>query len=220
MKTSFNHNKVNIQFYVKSILIGFALFIISINSIAQQNNQWKKVKNEEDIQVYVLKFPHKEIVKAKTMTIINVPMNQVIAVLDDIDKRHEWVPFLKISKSLSKYENNKRIEYSHFKAPWPATDRDFVYQTELIFDTKTKKIYKMQTVISNLMPVKNDKIRADLYESIYTLTAIDNQTTAVELIFYANPKGWLPNWIINIIQQVLPFKIIKNLKKRVVKQQK
>ncbi len=220
MKNRFVHSDKVVLLHAKSIVIGFLLLIISLNSIARQNEQWKKVKNEDDIQVYVLEISNKAIVKAKTLTVINAPMEKVIAVLDDIDKRHEWVPYLKISKALSIYENNKRIEYSHFKAPWPATDRDFVYQIELISDTKTKKIYKMKSVMSNLMPIQNNKIRADLYESIYTLVAIDDQTTAVELIFYANPKGWLPNWIINIIQQVLPFKIIKNLKQRLVKQKK
>ena len=72
----------------------------------------------------------------------------------------------------------------------------------------------MHSIDTDLKPEDVNKIRADLYESIYSLTALDSETTSVELVFHANPKGWLPNWIINIIQRVLPFKILRNLKTR------
>ena len=70
----------------------------------------------------------------------------------------------------------------------------------------------MHSVDSSLMPINEDKIRADLFETIYTLSVIDENTTAVELIYHADPKGWIPNWIINIMQRVLPYKILNNLK--------
>ncbi|VAW56454.1 hypothetical protein MNBD_GAMMA07-515 [hydrothermal vent metagenome] len=203
---------IKLKYYF--LVVFFLRISVGSFAVADKNDDWTLIKNENDIQVYIFKIPNQSIVKAKTKTIIKSSMKQVIDVLDDIDKRHEWVPFLKHSKALSVYENNKRVEYSHFEAPWPASDRDFVYQIELIAKSPTHQIYKMHSVASNLMPVNNDKVRADLYESIYTLTEIDNQTTAVELIFYADPKGWLPTWIINIIQRVLPFKILKNLKHR------
>jgi len=176
--------------------------------------KWELVKDENGIKVFVFETNESEIVKAKTNIVINAPIQRVKEVLDDIDHRHEWIPFLKISKALSEYKNNKRIEYSHFSAPWPASDRDFVYQIELINSSANKLVYKMFSVESDLKLNDNSYIRADLFESIYTLESVDNETTAVELIFHADPKGWLPNWITNIIQRVLPFKILRNLRNR------
>jgi len=72
----------------------------------------------------------------------------------------------------------------------------------------------MASVESVLMPIDENNIRADLFETIYTLTAIDKETTAVMLTFHADPKGWVPNWIVNIIQRKFPFRILKNLNAR------
>jgi len=185
----------------------------SVLATTNESN-WELVKDESGIKVYIYETADNEIVKAKTNIILNASVERVKAVLDDIDQRNEWIPFLKISKALSKYKNNKRIEYSHFSAPWPASDRDFVYQIELTNASDEKLIYKMFSVDSDLKPYDERYIRADLYESIYTLQSLDSETTSVELIFHADPKGWLPNWIINIIQRVLPFKILRNLRNR------
>ena len=189
------------------------MFILTAHC-ADQPIDWKLIKDENNIQVYVFETDYSDIVKAKTRTIIKAPIDQVKKTLDDIGRRHEWIPFLKISKALSEYKNNRRIEFSHFSAPWPASDRDFVYQIELITESDKQLVYKMKSVDSELMPENRARIRADLYESIYTLTAVDKNTTEVELVFHADPKGWLPNWIINVIQRVLPYKILRNLKIR------
>ena len=192
------------------------LQLIFVNTVFANSNEtnWKLIKDENGIKVYIFKTKDSDIVKAKTQTIIKAPISQVRATLDDIKHRHEWIPFLIKSTALSQYKNNKRIEYSHFYGPWPASDRDFVYQIELISESDQQLVYKMHSIDSDLKPEDVNKIRADLYESIYSLTALDSETTSVELVFHANPKGWLPNWIINIIQRVLPFKILRNLKDR------
>jgi len=197
----------------------FSLFAFAGNSDKNSNKNsdknWVLVSDDNGIQVYTLDTPNSKIVKAKTIAVINAPLIKIKTILDDVDHRHEWIPFMVVSKALSEYENNKRIEYSHFYAPWPASDRDFVYDIELVESTKNKMVYKMKSIYSNLMPVNQEKIRADLFETVYTLTVLDDATTKVELIYHADPKGWIPNWIINIMQRVLPYKIMRNLKETV-----
>jgi len=190
-----------------------AVFIKSVLADATETN-WQLINDEEGIKVYILDTEYSDIIKAKTTTLVKAPLNKVKAILDDIDARHEWIPFLVKSKALSEYKNNKRIEYSHFSAPWPASDRDFIYEIELFYGLDRQLVYKMKSVESALKGEDNNKIRGILYESRYTLTPLDKETTVVELVYHADPKGWLPNWIINIIQQVLPYKILRNLKIR------
>lgn len=199
----------------KIILFYLFLQLFWQTALANQNEpEWKLIKDENGIKVYIYETADSDIVKAKTQINVKASLERVKETLDDINHRHEWIPFLKISKALTEYQNNKRIEYSHFSAPWPASDRDFVYQVELISASANKLVYKMYSVDSELKPYNNQFIRADLFESIYTLQSLDNETTDVELVFHADPKGWLPNWIINIIQRVLPFKILRNLRSR------
>ncbi|MCW8933487.1 MAG: START domain-containing protein [Gammaproteobacteria bacterium] len=199
----------------KTILSYLSLHLFLHAALASSSEpDWQLIKDENGIKVFTFETTDSDIVKAKAQTVIKASLERVRTTLDDIDHRHEWVPFLKVSKALSEYKNNKRIEYSHFSAPWPASDRDFVYQIELINSSDNKLVYKMFSVESELKENDNSYIRADLFESIYTLESLDSETTAVELIFHADPKGWLPNWITNIIQRVLPFKILRNLRNR------
>jgi len=199
-------------------LIAIVLFmqILTVQPVLAngEGNKWKLIKNENEIRVYILENNSSDIVKAKARTIVNSPINKIKSMLDDISHRHEWIPYLKNSIALSEYKNNIRIEYSHFSAPWPASDRDFVYQIELMSKSNKQLVYKMHSTESSSMPENKNRIRAELYESIYTLTALNKETTVVDLVFHADPKGWLPNWIINIVQRVLPYKILRNLKAR------
>ncbi|RDH82647.1 MAG: hypothetical protein DIZ80_10225 [endosymbiont of Galathealinum brachiosum] len=200
----------------KLIIIYLIIQLVVMHSavaVATETN-WQLINDEDGIKVYIFDTEYSDIVKAKTQTIINASIEKVRFTLDDINHRHEWIPFLEISKPLTEYQENKRIEYSHFYAPWPASHRDFVYQIELISESDQQLVYKMHSIESDLKPVDKSMIRADLYESTYTLTVLDKETTSVELVFHADPKGWLPNWLINIIQRVLPFKILRNLKSR------
>ncbi len=199
---------------IKNIIV-IVSFLYSPMILSENNtSDWMLVKDDNDIKVYTQKSDYSNIVKAKARAIIHAPLNNIKNILDDIDRRHEWIPFLTVSKALTKYDNNSRIEYSHFYAPWPATDRDFVYEMRLVSTKNNIWVYKMKSVKTKLMAVEKDKIRAELFETIYTLTALNDKTTQVELVYHADPRGWIPTWIINIIQKMLPYKIMSNLKDR------
>lgn len=176
--------------------------------------EWQLVRDENEIQVYTLDFEESEIIKAKAIAIIDAPLSEIQRTLEDFNHRHKWVPYLRQSRLVETINENQRIEYSHFRAPWPASDRDFVYQVKLLDRSKTTIRYEMKSVVTAGVPEQEGIIRAELFESAYSLTAIEDSKTRVELIYHADPKGWLPNWLVNIIQVALPYRILSNLKMR------
>jgi START domain len=190
------------------------LLVFQQGLFAQQIQQWQQVSNDGGIQVYTINMPNTDIVKAKAIAEIKSPLIRVRQELDDIDSRHEWVPFLKQSKLIIVNSATRRLEYSLFAAPWPASNRDFVYSLQLVKESSDQLVYKIHSVITNAMPEKDKLIRGEIFESIYTLTKINENLTRVELSYHADPKGWLPSWIVNIIQRVLPYKILRNLRQR------
>lgn len=196
---------INIKLIIASVLL------CSFTYAAAASYQWNKVKEKNGISVYTIKVENSDILKVKTQTVIAAHINHIQAILDDIDHRPNWIPYLEQSLILNSISATETIEYSLFSAPWPASDRDFVYRKKLLHRDEGKIIFSMISESSELMPENNNLVRADLMESIYTLTSINENSTQVELIFYADPKGWLPDWIINIIQKILPYLILKNL---------
>lgn len=182
--------------------------------MAAEGTQWQLVTDDEGIQVYTIEQKNTDIVKARAITEIKSSLIKIRQQLDDVDSRSEWVPFLKQSKVIVVNTAAIRIEYSLFSAPWPASDRDFVYSLELVKETPEQLIYKMYSVNSEKMPVSKQLIRGEIFESVYTLTKLSDELTRVELSYHADPKGWLPSWIVNIIQRVFPYKILRNLRFR------
>ena len=173
---------------------------------------WQKIKNRHGVIVYSHEVNDSDIIKVKAEVLINAGMEKVKSVLDDVENRKDWVPYLVESRVLKKYSDNEKLEYSLFDAPSPASDRDFVYYRQLLHKDATKIVFTMNVRESELMPEQDGAVRADLIESKYTLTALSNKQTKVELIFHADPKGLIPDWIVNIVQRVLPFRMLRNLK--------
>ncbi|NOZ37056.1 MAG: hypothetical protein GXP11_03115 [Gammaproteobacteria bacterium] len=182
----------------------------------KQESDWQKIRDEDGIQVYSAAVSDSDIIKVKTEVIIAAPLEHIRQILDDAPQRSRWIPYLEQSKVLQHISDTQRLEYSHFDAPWPASDRDFVYRIRLQHKNNNQLIFQMQSERSPLMPEQTGIVRAELIESVYTLSALQPQKTRVELVFHADFRGWLPDWVINIVQRHLPFMMLKNLRARAV----
>jgi len=192
----------------------------SMAEIDGLNNNWQQVKNENNIQVYTIDQPGTDIVKAKAVALIHAPLISIQQTLDDLDSRPEWIPFLVHSKIVSEQSANEKVEYSLFSAPWPASDRDFIYSVkrdELVdgeLGSLDKRVYNMHSIEYAQIPPGGGIIRGEIFESVYRLVAVNKKLTRVEIIYHADPKGWLPGWIINIIQRAFPYQMMRNLKNK------
>lgn len=204
--------------FTKNIFLLIVIaFVFNINCFAEKSSdiQWQKINEKENIRVYSTEVPGSSILKIKAETIINTNISRIQSILDNVEHRKNWIPYLKDSRIIENISDQKNIEYSLFTAPWPASDREFVYEITMIFKNNSSAIYQMKSINHPGKPENESFIRADLMESSYILTALSENITQVELIYHADPKGWLPNWIINIIQRVLPYLILKNLHKQI-----
>ena len=204
-------NTKNIFLVMSFLVLVFPVFAAEENA----NENWKKVRDSHGITIYVKNIPDSDKIKARAELAINANMELVKLVVEDMTKRKSWVPFLKESRVLKKISDTEQIEYSLFDAPWPASDRDFVYRQKIQNKNEDEIIYETELAQTELMPEVDGVVRAELIESKYTLTMINENQTYVEFVFYADPKGWVPNWVVNVIQKRLPYMMLSNLKKRV-----
>ena len=201
----------------QSTYIPFLILLACTAWNSHAETQWKKVRDKNNIVIFTSETDKSDIIRVKTRVIIDASLKHIQQILDNAPMRNQWVPYLAQSRIIHRFSDNERLEYSRFSAPWPASDRDFVYRMTLLHQNDDKISYSMVSEIHALIPEKTGIVRADLIESVYTLTALDAQKTQVELIFLADPKGWLPVWIINIIQKALPYLMLKNLKEQALK---
>lgn len=196
-----------------------SFYMLPSNLLAETTEPpWEKIREEQGIVVYAQEIEGSDVIRVKTQMVIEAGMEEIQAFIEEVSKRKKWVPFLAQARILKDYSPTETLEYTLFEAPWPASDRDFVYRRKLIYKDENKIVMEMTSEESELMPEQEEAVRAEMLESRYTLLAVnDNKRTKAELIFLADPKGWLPNWIINKIQQALPFRMLRNLRAQVEK---
>ena len=197
--------------HTRLILLGLLLFAGNVSADSTPS-AWNKVKDKNGISVYTMAVESSQIVRVKTSTVINASMKEIQAIITSHAQRNQWVPYLVESRILNKLNGDEQLEYAHFSAPWPASDRDFVYHVKQLKLDKNTTNFAMHSKYPDILEQHDDIIRADLIESQYSLQRISDTSTRVELVFHADPKGWLPFWIINIIQKALPYMMLNNLK--------
>lgn len=197
------------------------LTAINLTAQADSNIQpvWELVKDSDNIQTYTIVSDKTDIVKAKARAVFDASLVDVKTVLNEVGERYLWVPYLLESSIISELNENKRIEYSLFKAPWPASNRDFVYSHEIVETSDKSIFYKMESVSLKQQAEISGVVRGEVMESSYRLKSVGNNKTEIELIYHVDPKGWLPNWIVNIIQRALPYKILFNLRNKLIEKQ-
>lgn len=205
--------KINLKKTMVILLMRiFSLILLSIlpgYSIAD----WVQVKESEGIQIYTQERSESPIVMAKGIVIIDVKPKVILKVLDNNSSHPKWIPYLRESRQLQVISDTERLEYNLFDAPWPASNRDFVFRVKAIpSNHKNILLYSMKAELSPLMPEQKNIVRGMLRESTFKLTRLTSGKTEVELLFQVDPKGWIPNWIVNIVQRVWPYKVLKGLR--------
>jgi hypothetical protein len=198
-------------------IIALSCFLMLSSLAAGQVTEvpWGQVRDSEGIQVFTGKVAGDPIVIVKTQVVIDAGLERVKAVMDDEARYIKWVPYLVDTRILHRYSAVEWLQYNQFNAPWPATDRDLVYRVSVREDTSGVVIYTMQSEGSPLMPEHQGIVRALLKASTYTLTPINDHQTRVELIFHADPRGWVPMWIVNILHRSFPFLTLKRLREQI-----
>lgn len=202
---------------LKISLSSLALLLLLALLPGHSSADWVAVKDSEGIIIYTQEVPGNAIIMARGLVIIDAGPEAILRVLDNNREHPKWIPYLRESRQLQVISDTERLEYNLFDAPWPASNRDFVFRAKAIpSNHKDVLLYSMRSEPSPLMPEQENIVRGTLHESRFKLTRLPSGKTEVELLFQADPKGWIPNWIINIVQQAWPYKVLKGLRAQVL----
>ncbi|MFZ8933876.1 MAG: START domain-containing protein [Bacteriovoracaceae bacterium] len=198
-------------------LIATALLtLITINSVQASIGHWKKMKVKEGISVFKKEIPNSKLVAFKGEAVIEASAGKIIHVLKDNTHKKDWVDRLLKSEVLEKNNEYEQVMYQVFNAPWPVSNRDFVYKAKLTRDKSGVITLDMNSIDHPKSP-KTVGVRADLIRSIYKLTPIGPNQTKLEVQIQSDPKGLLPKWVVNIIQKSWPLKTLKRIRAQVKK---
>ncbi|MGK0367833.1 MAG: hypothetical protein ACI9QD_000972, partial [Thermoproteota archaeon] len=148
------------------IFLIFSLFVINTNAhiatTVLKMHKWVEIKNEDGIKIYKDENNKADLILLKAESTFNGDILRIVSVLANNKRKDEWLPNYGGSKTLKLINTLERIEYSISDAPWPFTDRDFVFKTTTTIDRKDRSVTINMKSIRGYVPKKDNYVRGEM----------------------------------------------------------
>lgn len=194
-------------------------FIISTNVFA---SSWEKIKEEDGIQIFKRDLPNTSLISFRGVGIVDAPVEKIVSIILDTGRAAEWAADLEESKVLEwKNQPMEYIEYNHIRMPLILSNRDFISNLKVSVDKNKKQVHVQYSTPNEqkyLKPYYDGNVLGDLDGSYFTLTSVNGgASTQLDGVVVCDPKGVLPNWVVNLFQSSWPYDTIQSIRKQASK---
>ena len=199
-------------------LVSVLIVLLSFTAILSvEAQQWKFVKEKDNIRIYTCKENGKTFNSFKAVTKIKAPAEKIFALLEDVNNTDWWDKSLSQIKVLRYVKNKLAQYYLVYDLPWPVIDRDICVSVSDSIDYNTG-IYKLKaTPLTGIIAEQKDKIRIKDYYQTWTVKSIGKNLSLVDLEGYVDPAGSIPDWVFNMVIFNIPINSIEGVKHQMEK---
>lgn len=188
----------------------FALLFLAL-PLSASAAEWQEMYTEAEVTVSMMELEGTKLFAFKGETIMDAPASKVMYVLLDNDHRIEWVDRLYINKVLSTSGPHEYVLYQAFDLPALFASRDYVYRGVAVRESENVVTLDLKSVEHPDAP-ETVGIRAELVNTLYRLTMLEDGRTRVEVEVQTDPKGWMPVWLVNLVQRTWPLETLNGLR--------
>ena len=179
---------------------------------------WDKVGTTKNVKVERKTMADSPLFAFRGKGTFNVPIGHLVTVLKDGTLAVEWVDLMLEHTVIRKIDESSNLIYESYGLPWPISDRDYLMIERYTYDGTTKVFtIDYESVTDPAKPVSRDFVRAIAFRTFWRLEQVGLGRTKVEVEVFTDPKGVLPSWLINLIQEDWPWKTIDGLVRRAQK---
>ena len=181
-----------------------------------EDTPWRLLSEGDGISVYVQEAPNNRFMTFKGESILDIPLARVATVLDEVESQPQWVPYLIEARHIKYLSFHERWVYSCSNAPWPLKDRDFFTHSTVEVDKKLRKIIvHMRSEEGPASIARPDRIRGNMARLVMALESrAGGAKTHFSMEVQVDPKGWVPDWVVNLVQSRWPRKYIEGLRRQ------
>jgi hypothetical protein len=141
-------------------------------------------------------------------------IEQLAAVLRDVDNYTDWVYATRTSKMIRKVSENEVIYYAEVGTPWPAANRDYYADMKITFNPANHSMNVLSVGIKDYQPEKKDLVRVPMSKGCWTVTSQSASKIHLQYILQIDPGGAIPAWILNSFVAKAPLETFSNLKRK------
>jgi hypothetical protein len=180
--------------------------------------RWELVEDEDDIKVWSLEIPDKDLPGFRGITMVNATIDELLAELLDFNSHSQWMWNTLESRLVKRLSDTRAIIYNMVNAPWPVKDRDMVMESDYRFtpDHKALTIRFRQTKEGGV-PIPWRVIRVPRIEGFYRFWSESPTRTNVLYQVEVDIGGNVPDFSARRYARKLPFETLEALRERVEK---
>ena len=198
----------------KKHIVAALLSITSLTATAA-TDQAKLSLNRNNIKVWTYQTENNPIIQYRAETTFDVPLERAVAVVLDVERTPQWVPYVGKAQLLSRDEKKGEfILYMVLDFPFPLKDRDLVIKGKMSKNADGSISIK-NNVIQNNYPEQPDVVRLTKYTGDWTFQRVGNNKVKVTTTGYADPAGSIPLSFVNMFVQQQPYQMLMKMKKEV-----
>ena len=161
------------------------------------------------------KYRDSDILAFKATGTLNAPIDQIMEVLRKIEISKEWMPDIEVKYMAEEFSDIDGITYSINKLPWPFSGRELLLRNKLRLDRKKKYlVIDIFSVEDASFPVGKGNVRAFMHMGHTYMRPVGKKRTEILFVFYLDPKGYIPAWLVNLKQKTLPYNFLKSLEEK------
>lgn len=179
-------------------------------------NEWELAKNSNGVKVYTRKAEGTDILEFKAITTVKSNMKSLEVIMDDVVDYKNWQANIETVKILKQVNSSEKYVYYTTDVPWPITSRDMIFNIKKTTSSAGILLYTV-TSAANYTAEDSDYIRMKEANGSWTFTPQSNGNIEVVYKFFGDPRGSLPDWVINMFIVDGPYKALTNLKAKVEK---
>jgi hypothetical protein len=196
--------------------ITIILIIMVLPTISVAGGEWEFIVDNDDITLYAREVNGDSEKQFKGVCIVSRSLETVGFFLSDIDSYPRWF-FKCIEAKKMPAQNSSDFQfflYVTIDTPWPFSDRDVVYKTEVTIDYASEKVIIHSIALRTpFIPLRKQCVRITDSEHQWILERISAGRTRITFINRTNAAGPFANYLSNSGTRDTTIHSLKNLRK-------
>ena len=194
------------------------LLVVFVSHAAQadtKSESWKILSERNGVTLSQPREPGSFAVPSRGETVIEAPLFDVLAVIQDVPRHVDWRPRCTESRTVPE-PGGAPLVYSRSAGSWPVADRDSVVRSELSskqwgHDARVS----FDSVDSRMAPPVDGVVRTPFVTGHYALEAVGTERTRVAYQIGIDIGGWVPGFVTQFVSEDMPIDTLVNLRSQV-----
>src|SRR5690606_15878926 len=175
--------------------------------------EWTQTRSGEfrgDISVWTRDIPGQSLKAFRGRVDMPYTQLEILAALADIEQFPKWV--FQCSEAAHRTDIADDVIYIRIKGIWPVDDRDAVTRSRLMQNPQTRTVSVHTWSEATLLPEQKKTVRMPQLENLFILEPQKDGWTRVTFQTFANPGGYIPFWIANMVTTSAPLDTLNDLR--------